>query len=129
MKITGEDLLKLTNQFGGDTFEEVVDCDTEGNYARSYEPITPLSELNIPDSLIDQYIKQRDKRYYIHLVPGEFGYFIKNISNDRYDWDLADNESDVNYKTEFTTAEIDELCAKYPHIDFWACVEEVTDNV
>lgn len=117
MIIKGEDLKRIEDEGGDQAFAGNI----EDGYYRDYHG--NIFELNIPDELIDKYIKERDRKYHIHVIPNDLGYFQQNIDDKDYILDALDYYKD--YKYEFSTKEIDDLCKEFPQIDFWACVEEV----
>jgi hypothetical protein len=116
MIIKGEDLTLLEDEVGNAFF----DWGVNDLYETLYDNIR---ELNIPDKLIDKYIKERDTKYHLHIIPNDLGYFQQNIDDKDYIVDSLDYNED--YKYEFNTKEIDDLCKEFPQIDFWSCVEEV----
>ena len=117
MIIKGDDLKKIEDEGGDQAFEGNI----EDGYYRDYHG--NIFELNIPDELIDKYIKERDTKYHIHVLPNDSGYL--QLSYAEHDYTLDDLSFPNDYKQEFNTKEIDGLCKKFPQIDFWSCVEEV----
>ena len=117
MIIKGEDLKKIEDEGGDQAFAGNI----EDGYYRDYHG--NIFELNIPDELIDKYIKERDRKYYLHILPNKNGYLQFGYDENDY---LVDNLTlPDDYKQEFSTKEINDLCKKFPQIDFWSCVEEV----
>lgn len=117
MIIKGEDLKYV--QFMANSIDQLITSDGE----KPYISATGATAISIPDELIDKYIEGRDTKYHIHVIPNDLGYFQQNIDDKDYILDALDYDKD--YKYEFSTKEIDDLCKEFPQIDFWACVEEV----
>lgn len=118
MIIKGEDLFKLCNVSLNNKL--CVARDVDGS---PYMNIHAIRSLNIPDELIDKYVAERDKKYHLHVLPGQDGYL--QFSYDDEDYILDDFSLPDVYQQEFTQSEIDELCEKFPYIGFWSCAEEV----
>lgn len=118
MIIAGEDLLEIKDEGGDPAFGGNI----EDGYFRDYHG--NLFELNIPDELIDKYIAERDAKYYLHVLPGKDGY----LQYDYYESEeyiLSDFTLPDDYQQKFTQSEVDELCRKFPYIDFWSIAERV----
>lgn len=119
MIIKGKDLDKVSSATGGILF-----ANENGNI--SINTNGKVSVLNIPDELIDKYIAERDKKYYLHVLPNEYGYFERVYEDNSYiidDFSLPDE-----CQQKFTQSEVDELCKKFPYIDFWAVAEKVGEE-
>lgn len=128
MIIAGEDLLKIKDEGGDPAFGGNI----EDGYFRDYHG--NLFELNIPDSLIDKYIAERDAKYYLHVLPGFKGYLNVESYKDEPTTEYILDENDEtepdteDIKSKFTQQEIDKLCKKFPYIDFWSIAERVGDE-
>lgn len=90
-----------------------------------------VTKLSIMDSLIDEYIAERDKKYYLHVLPGIDGYLNVESYKDEPTTEYILDENDEtepdteDIKSKFTQSEIDKLCKKFPYIDFWSIAERV----
>lgn len=112
---------------GEDSFNKVIGSTVDGIPTHLYDIEGNLvTKLSIMDSLIDEYIAERDKKYYLHVLPGIDGYLnVETVKGEPEECFTDTRDESENVRTKFTQQEIDVFCRKFHHIDLWSVAEKV----